>query len=662
MPDLFQPLTPAIIELTTTPLRVVNRDYDDIYFSLEDGVGESLHHYIDGNELPQRFESFDATHFTVGELGFGTGLNAFLTIQAFRKHRSSRLKKLFYLATELSPIAAEDLRLVHAQLARADTRLDGFAEFSETLLAHYPPALSGVHSVRCGDDVELILLWGDSLERLRNHRASVDAWYLDGFAPSKNPDQWTLPLCRELARLSRTGTTLSAFSCARVIKDGLSEVGATLTKRTGFGRKREMLTGTFAQTPVYELDPVQHPQWAAAATAPMPTHVTIIGAGFAGALTAHALAAHGVEVTVLTDNADFNALLPCAALHLHLSTAENLKRDIDLTAYRIAVQTYQRIDADFSVGLLEFDSSERQAQLLAQPCHQQVLRKDGATTATLYPDAGAIQPQRIIEHCLKSQPEHKPKSNDVNNDGNITVKFAHAVTDIDTTNKRLCVVVNGEKSWQDYAQLILCTGALTQQLLPMVAQISKPIRGQLSRFQTNATLPSAVLCHQTLQVTRAKGEYYAGGTYDLHDPRTVLKPEDNATNLRAVTAHCGDHGDDVLLDAWAGVRLSSNDTLPFVSPVPDVSAYINDYAHLQHHATRPVTTPAKYIDGVFINAGYGSKGTLYAPIAASIIAHYLLGTPAPLPAKHMAGLHLGRFVVRHISRRTIETFFHSERT
>lgn len=649
---MFKSLTPANIDLSDKPFRVVNRDYDDIYFSTEDAVGESLHHYIDANNLPQRFANCTQTHFTVGELGFGTGLNAFLTIDAFRKHRSSRLKKLYYLTTELNPISADDLQRIHQQLAQAGQALDAFSDFSDALLAHYPPAVSGVHHVCLGEDIELILLWGDSLERLRNQQASVDAWYLDGFAPSKNPEQWTLSLCREIARLSRAGTTLSAFSCARVIKDSLSEAGATLTKRKGFGRKREMLTGSFAHSPVIDVDVIAHPQWAAVSN---PTedqavseHVTIIGAGLAGALTAHTLAMHGMRVTVLTSQADFNAILPRAALHLHLSTAENLKRDIDLTAYRLAVQTYQQIDDDFSVGLLEFDTPERQAQLLAQPCHQQVLHKDIATGATHYPNAGAIQPQRVIAHCLQGSLAHE----------NIDVRFAHNVTDIDTKRKRLHIEADGEAFYQNYTQLILCTGALTQKLLPMVAHISKPIRGQLSRFKTDVVLPSAVLCHQTLQVTSDKSEYFAGGTYDLHDPRAVIKSEDNATNLHAVTAHCHEHANDVLLDAWAGLRLSSNDTLPFVSPLPDVHAYVNDYAHLQHHATRPVTTPARYIDGMFINAGYGSKGTLYAPIAAKVIAHYLLGAPAPLPAKHMAGLHLGRFVIRHISRRTVETLFH----
>jgi tRNA 5-methylaminomethyl-2-thiouridine biosynthesis bifunctional protein len=73
----------------------------------------------------------------------------------------------------------------------------------------------------------------------------VNAWLLDGFAPSKNPDMWQYETLNHMARISRGGTTFATFTSASAVRKTLEKVGFRVKKHSGFGKKREMLAGYF---------------------------------------------------------------------------------------------------------------------------------------------------------------------------------------------------------------------------------------------------------------------------------------------------------------------------------------------------------------------------------------------------------------------------------
>ena len=263
----FVPIVPAQISFRGHAL--FSEQFGDVYFSLDGGIEETRHVFLAGNALPERFAG--KRMFTVVELGFGSGLNFLTTWQLFREHAPPEAR-LHFVSVEKHPFRAPDLELVHRAWPP-------FGDLSAALLANYPPLLSGFHRLHLDSGrVTLTLLFGDALESLRELEASADAFFLDGFAPSRNPGMWSPELFAELRRLAAPGATAATYSVAGSVRRALTQAGFTTGKRPGFGRKREMLVARIdAAKPI---------------RAALDRRVAVVGAGIAGASCALALARH----------------------------------------------------------------------------------------------------------------------------------------------------------------------------------------------------------------------------------------------------------------------------------------------------------------------------------------------------------------------------------
>jgi tRNA 5-methylaminomethyl-2-thiouridine biosynthesis bifunctional protein len=242
--------------------------FGDVYFSREGGLAETRHVFLDGCGLPDAWRDADA--FTVGELGFGTGLNFLATWELWRRTRRSGAR-LHYVAVEGYP-------LTRAELTEC---LDAWPELrprAQDLLRVYPEPQPGFHRLFPAPDVHLTLLYGEAAQVLGQLEARVDAWFLDGFAPDRNPTMWRAEVLAQIARLSRKGARLATFSAASDVRRGLDAAGFDMEKAPGFGAKREMLRGRFRSSAnAITLQPwFAHP-------APMTRgHAAIIGGGIAG--------------------------------------------------------------------------------------------------------------------------------------------------------------------------------------------------------------------------------------------------------------------------------------------------------------------------------------------------------------------------------------------
>ena len=225
--------------------------FDDVYFSNDSGINETQHVFIKGNDLHQRWTLWDKPHFIIAETGFGTGLNFLVVMHEFKQFRQANphhpLKRLFFITTEKYPLPKADIQ-------RALSTFTSLQAETEALIALYPIGLDGCHRLHfTAFDTTLDLWIGDVHQLLGQWHSPeeglVDAWFLDGFAPSKNPDMWTNALFSQMARLSKNDTTFGTFTAAGIVKRGLANVGFVINKRAGFGRKRDMLTGYFQLTP-----------------------------------------------------------------------------------------------------------------------------------------------------------------------------------------------------------------------------------------------------------------------------------------------------------------------------------------------------------------------------------------------------------------------------
>ena len=213
-------------------------DFNDIYFSTNDGLEETEYVFIEHNQLKQRFSSLENSRFTIVETGFGTGLN-FLAVVAHWLALAPLDAELHYFSIEKYPLTLIDLTRAHALWPQ-------FAEISSEFLQKYAKLKTGnnIFSM-AGSRIQLSLQTDDISHALPQITQKADAWLLDGFAPAKNAEMWSNEVFTQIARLSKLNTTFATFTSAGVVRRGLQAVGFKVEKHTGFGKKREMLSGVF---------------------------------------------------------------------------------------------------------------------------------------------------------------------------------------------------------------------------------------------------------------------------------------------------------------------------------------------------------------------------------------------------------------------------------
>ena len=201
----------------------VSTRFDDPYFSLENGLAETRHVFLAGNDLPARFRD----GFHVAELGFGTGLNLLATWVAWRQ--AGRGGTLHFTSFEAYPMAPDDMR----------TALAAFPEIA-ALATELVTAMRRGGTVHDLGDLRLTLVIGDARQTLPAWQGQADAWFLDGFSPAKNPELWSADLMAEVARHTAPGGTVATYTAAGFVRRGLEDAGFTVERIPGYGRKRHM--------------------------------------------------------------------------------------------------------------------------------------------------------------------------------------------------------------------------------------------------------------------------------------------------------------------------------------------------------------------------------------------------------------------------------------
>lgn len=273
----------------------VSEFFDDVYFSNDDGLNETRYVFLGGNQLPARFTTHPNDLFIVAETGFGTGLN-FLTLwqafdQALSDHPQASVQRLHFISCEKYLLTRQDIIAAHQHWPE-------LAKYASQLQQQWPEALSGCQRMLFNHGQVTLDLWLgdinlliDTFDDSMNHQ--VDAWFLDGFAPSKNPEMWNDRVFSAMARLSRQGGTFATFTAAGFVRRGLQQAGFQAEKRKGFGRKREMLCGSLPQAvPV----PVLRPWFNRPAE--KGKEIAVIGGGIASACLALALLRRGYQVSL----------------------------------------------------------------------------------------------------------------------------------------------------------------------------------------------------------------------------------------------------------------------------------------------------------------------------------------------------------------------------
>ena len=213
-------------------------DFNDIYFSTDDGLQETQHVFIAQNQLKERFAKLKNETFTIIETGFGTGLNFYCAAAHFLALAPADAT-LHYFSIEKFPLTPNDMQKVASFWPQ-------FQAISSEFLSKYADLKPGLNHIHiAGSRIAIRLQADDVLSALPKISQKADAWFMDGFAPAKNSEMWSDEVFKHIARLCKPDTTFATFTSAGAVRRGLESVGFEVKKHAGFGKKREMLFGEF---------------------------------------------------------------------------------------------------------------------------------------------------------------------------------------------------------------------------------------------------------------------------------------------------------------------------------------------------------------------------------------------------------------------------------
>lgn len=638
-----------------------SRTFSDVYFSTESGLEETRHVFLVQNDLRRRFTELpEDGRLIIGETGFGTGLNFLCAWQLFEEcaRPGARLQ---FVSVEKYPLSRDDLQ-------RALALWPELAAFADPLLDQYVAVHEGFQRMVFDQGrITLTLLIGDALDMLPQLDGQIDAWFLDGFAPAKNPEMWTPELFAELTRLSTTATTIGTFTSTGWVRRALNAAGFKMKRVPGIGHKWEVLRGTFIAWPEEAVPvPAAKPWFARPPALHNERKALVIGAGLAGCATAESLANRGWQVSLLERHAA-PALEasgnPQGVLYLKLSAHGTALSQLILSGFghtrRLLERLQRGVDWD-GCGVLQltFDDKEgkRQAQL-AEAFPESLLHlldqsaaeaRSGIRLASgglFYPEGGWVHPPALCD----VQATHP----------NIRLIAHHEALELRQ--------VGGQwQAWDnerliDSAPVVVLAGAADIKQFPQSAELPlKRIRGQITRLKETeaSTTLSTVVCAEGYVAPARLGEHTLGASFDFNSVDLTPNLADHLGNLQMLEEISHDlvqrlEAADLLpehLQGRAAFRCTSPDYLPIVGPLADREAFMEAFAALGKDARQVPDVTCPWLDGFYVNSGHGSRGLITAPLCAELLAAWLDNEPLPLPRSVAEACHPNRFALRGLIR------------
>lgn len=563
-------------------------------------------------------------------------------------------------------ISVEKYPLTQADLRKALAAWPELAPLSQPLIDQWPLPVSGCHRLLFADGrIRLDLWFGDIKEMLPQvpHPATglVDAWYLDGFSPAKNPEMWTQDLFDDLARLARPDATLSTFTCAGFVRRGLIAAGFAMKKVKGHGSKREMLAGVReGKVPQQSIAP-----WYAR-PAGREGEVLIIGGGIASAMTALSLVERGRHVTLLCEDGEpasgasgnrQGALYPLLngehdALSRFYSLAFGFARNrllalakhhpvafslcgVTQLGYddKSAAKLAKMSQGPFPPELMHPLSAAEVEQVVGLPCDA-----DGVS----YPLGGWLCPADLTRAAIR----------EAQASGRLEVVFNAAVTRIAEEADGWHLESRDGRQWRA-PNLVVAAGHKLPALLPFAELPLYPVRGQVSHVPTTARLSQlrTVLCYDGYLTPAHNGAHCIGASYGRNQTDLAYRADEQEQNRARLQACLPDQTWPAEVDvsgnqARVGVRCASRDHLPVAGPVArlaaladhDVNAPADQQSALPLHA------------GLYVLGALGSRGLCSAPLCGELVASEICGDPLPLAADLLEALHPARYWVRRLRR------------
>lgn len=626
-----------------------NCQFNDYYFQPE-AIAESLHNYIDCNQLSQRFKN--CNNFYLCELGFGFGLNFLLTLRQWQKYHSNR-GQLHYFAIEQHPVQTDDIQIFAKNFEQ-------FAPEIDLLIKQKPPNNVGFYTLQFTPNVLLHLLYEHchiALNWLLQTQLSLecnrkfDCFFLDGFSPSRNSAMFDGLTIKYIAQLLQKDGTMSTFSASSQLQRLLKQHAFTIKKHKGFKAKREHITAmmqnstgcdqsivnnqianskkTISRQPNWHLEQPndkRHPI----------KSIAIIGSGAVASAIAYQLAKNALQVQLISDNQPQHP--PYVAVHSLLSNDCNAYAHIKLTALHRAHHYYNRLIADCKIqgamqGFWQFPNNSKQLTLF-----QQLV----ARYPQIYQWQRHTQSKQFGLFCLYGGHLNANSVIDYwNNHSNIATKQA-VISRIRYQSNQWQLLSNNRIVAQSDA-VIIATGAQTSQFLDNIPY--NTIAGVGNAIKNATTLTSL---HQNRSVLPIDdNSCWVGSSYHLKGSSPDISKE-SKVNLTACQSMLPNTNVMTVQSTFVGFRCCSQDYLPLIGAVVDEKAMMQSFAKLRYNKYSNINAFGDFQSQLYVATGFGSNAFLYLPSMQLLMQNSVLQEPIVLPNFMQRALHPARFTLQKL--------------
>lgn len=605
-------------------------DAGDVYFSAEDGLAETRSVFLQAAGFPERFNTDRPT--IVAELGFGTGLNFLALWDLFLKTAPAHAR-LHFVSVEGFPLRKSDAM-------RALSAFPELQTLSAQLTAVWPSPHTGAHRRVFENGRVMLTVFHDLAETaLPNMAFEADAWFLDGFAPAKNPDMWATDLFSELARLSAKGAPAVTFTVAGAVRRGLAAAGFNVEKKPGFGRKRERLEAIFTgDQPALAPTPFPDP-------APIDGPIAVIGGGVAAAslVKAFSFRARSVDVFATGGWASGASGAPRGLLTPRLELSDRAHNRALLAAFDYARVLFDPLVGFEATGVVRLAKDEAGAARLAQLAEAlddgfAFLDADaaarrcglgGESGALWMQGAGQICPEKLVPALAGDAELHDRQ-----------------ITGLDPVAGGWRLRDTTGQTYGPYAGVILAGGWDQHALLSAQGLALEPSAGQLALFESAFDLRAPAAWGG--YAARLDGALMVGATHVKRAEPDTDSEAEAALRLLAEDAPGGPVTLGARLSGWAGVRAAVADRLPLAGALAPQGF---DEVWRGHAKGGPVPAGADLPPtGLMVLGGFGARGFAHAPLLAEALVSAICNEPSPMERAGLASLHPARLLWRALRR------------